>query len=143
MEMQRDARRRRVPPQLFPTEGWLSCPLGWISPRVSRTGPSGVVIRERPAAALASSIRSGRWSPTRQAMLAALREAKPERDPTGALASDDLLEALRARGFVIAWRGDHGGTMPPLSDVVAKHHAFFRRLLTWSAPSSPPVRAER
>jgi ParB-like chromosome segregation protein Spo0J len=72
-------------------------------------------------------------------MLAALRQAKPSA-PTGAPTSDELLEVLRARGFVIKWRGDRGGAMPPLRDVVAKHQAFFRRLLTWRAPSSPPVR---
>ena len=55
---------------------------------------------------------------------------KPERALTG----DDLLDALRRKGFEIKWRGDNGGTVPPLRDVVEKHPAFFRRLLTWQTP---------
>jgi hypothetical protein len=65
-------------------------------------------------------------------LVAALRHAKPERALTG----DGLLEELRARGFVIEWRGDSGGATPPLRDVVEKHDAFFRRLLTWQDPRS-------
>jgi hypothetical protein len=69
-------------------------------------------------------------------VLASLRQAKPDmlaalrRDSTG----DELLEALRARGFVISRYGQDDGTMPPLPDVVAKHDAFFRRLLAWKVP---------
>jgi hypothetical protein len=66
-------------------------------------------------------------------LVVALRHAKPERALTG----DELLAALRARGFVINRRGEDDGTMPPLRDVVAKHDAFFRRLLAWRGPSSP------
>jgi TubC N-terminal docking domain len=69
--------------------------------------------------------------------------ARRDADQTGAVAGDELLEALRARGFVIRWRGDRGGTLPPLGDVVERRQAFFRRLLAWQAPSSLPVRTER
>jgi hypothetical protein len=66
-------------------------------------------------------------------MLAALRHAKPE----PALTGDELLDALWRKGFVINHRGEYDGTMPPLRDVVAKHDAFFRRLLAWSSPAAP------
>ena len=59
--------------------------------------------------------------------------AKPER----ALSSDDLLDALRARGFEIEWRGDKDGSLP-LTEVVQSRRPLFERLLTWSAPSSHP-----
>ena len=62
-------------------------------------------------------------------LVAALRQAKPERALTG----DELLDALRRKGFVIT---RYDGTMPPLRDVVAKHDAFFRRLLAWSSPTA-------
>ena len=67
-------------------------------------------------------------------MLAALRHAKPE----CALTGDELLDALRRKGFVISIRyGEGDGAMPPLAAVVENHHAFFRRLLAWSSPAAP------
>ena len=70
----------------------------------------------------------------------ALRKAKGDlvaalrREVSGAVAGDDLLDALRRKGFVISRYGQDDGTMPPLPEVVAKHDAFFRRLLAWQAP---------
>ena len=52
--------------------------------------------------------------------------AKPER----ALSSDDLLDALRRKGFVISLTGSDRD----LREVVEKRQAFFRRLLLWKAP---------
>ena len=73
-------------------------------------------------------------------MRLALRKAKGDlvaalrREVSGAVAGDDLLDALRRKGFVISRYGQDDGTMPPLPEVVAKHDAFFRRLLAWQAP---------
>jgi hypothetical protein len=71
---------------------------------------------------------------------AVIRQAKADlvaalrREVSGAVAGDDLLDALRRKGFVISRYGQDDGTMPPLPEVVAKHDAFFRRLLAWQAP---------
>ena len=67
-------------------------------------------------------------------MLAALRRTSVDR--TGDPTDGDLLDALRRKGFVISRYGQDDGTMPPLCDVVANHHVFFRRLLAWSAPTA-------
>jgi hypothetical protein len=59
-------------------------------------------------------------------MLAVLRQAKPERALTG----DDLLDALRRRGFVINLTGSDRD----LRDIVAERRPLFERLLAWRAP---------
>jgi hypothetical protein len=57
--------------------------------------------------------------------------ARRDTDPTGALAGDDLLDALRRKGFVISYDGS-----VPLPEVVEKHHVFFLRLQAWSSPAA-------
>jgi hypothetical protein len=66
-------------------------------------------------------------------MLAALRSPKPMsvRDPTG----DELLEALRARGFAISITGSNRD----LRDIVAERRPLFERLLAWRAPDAAAV----
>jgi hypothetical protein len=70
----------------------------------------------------------------------ALKSAKPElialfaRDRASALTGDELLEALRARGFVINLTGSDRD----LRDIVAERRPLFEKLLAWQAPSSPP-----
>jgi hypothetical protein len=85
-------------------------------------------------------------------VLASLRQAKEDMlaalrrlDRTGALTGDDLLDALRRKGFVIRRYGDNAvvddeteaGRAPPmplLREVIENHHAYFAALLAWSAP---------
>ena len=75
----------------------------------------------------------------------ALRQAKADlvaalrREVSGAVAGDELLDALRRKGFVISLTGSDRD----LRDIVAERRPLFERLLNWRAPSSPPVRAER
>lgn len=71
-------------------------------------------------------------------MLAALRHSTVGNPPVekrvgkdGELTSDDLLEALRRKGFVISLTGSDRD----LRDIVAERRPLFERLMSWRAPN--------
>lgn len=70
-------------------------------------------------------------------LLAALRHERTDGCPS--VSGDALLEALRVRGFEISLTGSDRD----LRDIVAERRPLFERLLSWRAPSSPPLRTER
>jgi hypothetical protein len=73
----------------------------------------------------------------RQDGLAALPNQKSPAAPNPT--SDNLLEALRARGFVISLTGSDRD----LRDIVAERRPLFERLLAWQAPGESAATARQ